>query len=347
MKESELKAKRVLERCNDKSNLFCCFVNFRNAFDTVHKNNLWNRLEELKVPFELRASAIRLYENVIAKLKRNEGWSKDIKCNIGVKQSFPLSPTLFGIYIDKLEGCLEEVGYAGTILDGIVIILLLYADDIVLLTRCPFDLDKQLILLKDFCSTMGMTVNTNKTKVMIIKSKKDTYANFMYDNSNLEEVSSYKYLGIDIHHKLNWNYSIEKRINGGWKTYFGLENNCETTNLVMWDRKKFLFETLVTPVILYGCEVWGCNISKESWRKIEQTQECFITYDLKIKSNTPYPILLIEVGISPIGSLAMTRLLLYKHKLNNVGDHRLPKLALSSSQNHLRLKRGWYKDTRA
>ena len=92
--------------------------------------------------------------------------------------------------------------------------LLLYAGDIVLLARCPSDLDKQLKLLKDFCSTMGMTVNTNKTKVMIIKSKKDTYVNFMYENSNLEEVSSYKYLGIDIHHKLNWNYSIEKRING-------------------------------------------------------------------------------------------------------------------------------------
>ena len=41
----------------------------------------------------------------------------------------------------------------------------------------------------------------------------------------------------------------------------------------------------------------------------------------------------------------MTRLLLYKHKLNNLGDHRLPKPALNSSQNHLRLKRGRYKDT--
>ena len=50
---------------------------------------------------------------------------------------------------------------------------------------------------------MGMSVNTDKIKVMIIKSKKDTYANFMYDNGNLEEVSSYKYLGIDIHHKPN------------------------------------------------------------------------------------------------------------------------------------------------
>ena len=112
-----------------------------------------------------------------------------------------------------------------------------------------------------------MNVNTNKTKIMIIKSKKDTYENFIYDNRNLEEVTSYKYLRIDIHHNLNLKYSIEKRINGGWKSYFGLENNCKATNLVMWDKNKFLFETLVTPIILYGCEVWGFNISRESWRK--------------------------------------------------------------------------------
>ena len=55
---------------------------------------------------------------------------------------------------------------------------------------------------------MDMTVNTNKTKIMIIKSKKDTYANFIYDNRNIEKVTSYKYLGIDIHHNLNWNILI-------------------------------------------------------------------------------------------------------------------------------------------
>ena len=109
---------------------------------------------------------------------------------------------------------------------------------------------------------MGMPVNTDKIKVVIIESKKDTCANFMYNNNNLEEVYSYKYLGIDIHHKLNWNHSIEKRINGGWKAYFGLENNCKVENLIMWDKK------IVTPVILYGYEVWGCSISRKSWRSI-------------------------------------------------------------------------------
>ena len=184
---------------------------------------------------------------------------------------------------------------------------------------CHFDLDKQLIILKYFFSNMGMAVNTDKTKIMIIKSKKDTYANFIYDNKNLEESTSYKYLKIDIHHKLNWNYSIEKMINGGWKSYFGLENNCKSANLVMWDTKKFHFETLFIRVILYGCEVWGCSISRESWRKIEQIHKWFIIYNLKIKSNTPYHILLIEVGLSPIESIAMTRYLMYKHKISKRG----------------------------
>ena len=49
---------------------------------------------------------------------------------------------------------------------------------------------------------------------------------------------------------------IETCYNGGRKAYFGLENNYKAANLVMSDKKKLLFETLVTLVILYGYEVW-------------------------------------------------------------------------------------------
>ena len=126
-----------------------------------------------------------------------------INCNIGVKQGCPLSPTPFGIYIDKLEDFLENVGFVIPTLTGIVINILLYVDDILLMARSLHDLENQLRILKDFFSNMGITVNTNKTKVMIIKSNKILYDTFVYENNNLEEVTSYKYLGIDIHHKLN------------------------------------------------------------------------------------------------------------------------------------------------
>jgi hypothetical protein len=130
----------VEEFCNTKTNIFCCFVDFRKFFDMVPRKNLWNRLEEIKVSLELRDVAIRMYENVIAKFKNTEGWSKDINCNIGVKQGCPLSPTLFAIYIDKLEDCLEKEDCVGLTLTGIFINLLLYANDIILMARSPCDL---------------------------------------------------------------------------------------------------------------------------------------------------------------------------------------------------------------
>ena len=50
---------------------------------------------------------------------------------------------------------------------------------------------------------MGMTINNKETNDMIIKSKKITYAFFCMLNNYLEEVTSYKYLWINFHHKLN------------------------------------------------------------------------------------------------------------------------------------------------
>ena len=60
-------------------------------------------------------------------------------------------------------------------------------------------------------------------------------------------------------------------------------------------------------VILYSSKVWGCSTSREPWSNIEKIQKRFITYNLKIKSSKPYPILLIEMCLSPIESMTMNR----------------------------------------
>jgi hypothetical protein len=134
----------------------------------VPRKNLWNRLEEIKVPLELRATAIRMYDNIIANFKNTKGWSKYINCNIRVKQGCPLSPTIFGIYIDKLEYCLEKAGCVGPTLTGIVINFLVYVDDIILMARSPYDLENQLRILKDFFSNMGHIQKNKLNKLWVI-----------------------------------------------------------------------------------------------------------------------------------------------------------------------------------
>lgn len=115
------------------------------------------------------------------------------------------SPRVFCIYIGKLEECLEITRCKGNKLAGIILTLLFYTDDIVILAISHDDLDKELTTLYDYCSKMGMTVNTNKTKIMITKSKMITHGNFLYYRKSLEHVSSYKSLGTYIPYQLNWN----------------------------------------------------------------------------------------------------------------------------------------------
>ena len=128
-----------------------------------------------------------------------------------------MSPTFFGIYIDKLEPCLEEEGCVGTTSTRIVNILLLYAEDTIIFVRFPSNIEKQLRNLKYLCSSSSMSINIDKTKCMIIKTKNTSCPNYVDGNNNLEEVSSYKYLSIDVNKNLNQNYSVDKRINGRWK----------------------------------------------------------------------------------------------------------------------------------
>lgn len=83
-----------------------------------------------------------------------------------------LIPYPFCVYIDKLEECLEDVRSDGTTLTGMVITILLYANDISILASSHDDINKKLRILQYMYSNMGMIVNIDKTKVMIIKYKK-------------------------------------------------------------------------------------------------------------------------------------------------------------------------------
>ena len=76
---------------------YCCFVDFKKAFDTVLRDKLWNIMEELGIPYGYSAVVHRLYENVRAKIRTSEGKSECFNSDIGVKQGCPLSPTLFGL----------------------------------------------------------------------------------------------------------------------------------------------------------------------------------------------------------------------------------------------------------
>lgn len=316
--------------------LYCCFVDFKKAFDTVPRVGLWQRLQELGVPTNLCMGVYRIYQRVICRLKGRNGLSQTFESNMGVKQGCPLSPTLFGLCIDKLEETLltimHEEGISSPHIGMYVILLLLYADDVVFFTHTEERMQKFMEILEKFCQDSGLTVNVSKTKLMAVRTKQlKIPPKVHYAGQPIEVVSTFKYLGIEIPADHRWHTCVERRLAAGKSKYYQFENDCSHTDTKCWKIRCILFDAYVLQTVLYGVEVWGGSISSSIWNDIEKLQKAFIRRHLGIKSTTPYVLLLLETGRRPIEVYAMVRVLRYVIRVRQMDDSRLPKKAWAAS----------------
>ncbi|OAE36001.1 hypothetical protein AXG93_93s1400 [Marchantia polymorpha subsp. ruderalis] len=164
--------------------LFCAFIDFKKAFDTVFMMLLWERLHNIGVPCDILGVVTTLYNSVQAKI--NTSQPREILSTIGVIQGCTLSPTLFGIFIDGIERWLDENDSEAVKIGNSTIKALLYADDIVLLARDATTLQKHLNTLANFCTENEMEINLEKSKIIIVGTRSDF--SFCYKELELEQV---------------------------------------------------------------------------------------------------------------------------------------------------------------
>ena len=139
-----------------------------------------------------------LYSHDSAAVKNQEGVSDIFDCLMGVKQGCPLSATLFGLFVDGLEQHLmDTLGHDAPFLSGVLIPLLLYADDLTIMSTTPAGLQRQLHALKQlFCEQRQLGVDLAKTKVVTFGFRARCQV-FTINGSGVERVQSYKYLGFE------------------------------------------------------------------------------------------------------------------------------------------------------
>ena len=91
--------------------------------------------------------------------------SEYFECFVGVSQAESLSPFLFCLFTNYLEKELPSNGTDSLNIDDFKMFILLYADD------CAISQNRKvyygLDLLHDYCARWRLTVNTEKTKVLI------------------------------------------------------------------------------------------------------------------------------------------------------------------------------------
>jgi hypothetical protein len=92
----------------DRKPLFCAYIDYSKAFDTIPRNLLWKRLAEIGIHGHMLRAIKAMYQEVRTCVSTPEGYTKDFASDMGVKQGCALSPLLFGLYIDELQNTLER-----------------------------------------------------------------------------------------------------------------------------------------------------------------------------------------------------------------------------------------------
>ena len=119
-------------------------------FDTAPSAVLWQVLEELGVCGRILDIITSLYAHGSAAVRSSQDISAIFRCLLEVKHGCPLSPKLIGLYIDGLEKLLESADIDAFTLVGVMVPLLLYADDFILMSESAAGLQKQLDALECF-----------------------------------------------------------------------------------------------------------------------------------------------------------------------------------------------------
>ena len=102
---------KAMRTSSQHGRLYACFkfVDFRKAFDTIPRDKLWEHLSNIGVQGKMLNALKSYYANVPVCVDiPSVGRSAPFDSTMGVKQDCPMSPTLFGLYIDQLETHLQH-----------------------------------------------------------------------------------------------------------------------------------------------------------------------------------------------------------------------------------------------
>ena len=328
----------------NKQQLFICFVDLKKAFDTVWHTGLLHKLQEAGINGQFYQLLKSMYSQITYRLKVKDGLTAPEPSNIGVRQGDVLSPILFNIYLNDLVGKLENDESNLTKLNNETVPVLMYADDLALISTSEKGLQSQVDQLYTFCSKWQLEVNTSKTKTMVISNRKSpAKIETRYNDTVLEQVNTFPYLGITLNNKGNFEQNKINMINKCTKAFYKLWRSSKNANLSV--KSLFhLYDHTIKPILVYGSEVtFTFNLKKrkgelhgnfedfECKGEYERIHKKMIRYTLGINNKTSIDAIYAEVGRYPIYNEMVLNSLKYEQRLSTADPKSLVSKAYKES----------------
>ena len=180
------------------------------------------------------------------------------------------------------------------------------------LAETPQQLQLAMSEIAVYCDQWELEINATKTKVVVFsRGKIKKQHHFTIGNLEIDTVFEYCYLGVIINYNGSFAKAITERIIPAQKAMFGL--NAKAVNLLLPpDIHIDLFEKMITPICLYGSEVWGYS----NLEPVEVFYRKFIKRVLGLRKSTPNCMVYGEVGKRPLKNNIILKMLRYWIKVS-------------------------------
>lgn len=236
------------------------FVDYAKAFDHVDHGTILKKLSTYGVPEFIIKWMSSFLTNRQQRVKIADVLSDWLTLRGGMPQGSWLGPLTFLILIDDLQPQLLTHKYV----DDTTVSEILARNET---SRMQSALD-DLITWSD-CNYMN--INCKKTKEMICGPlRKQPPPPLLISNQNVEQVTSFKLLGVTINNALKWDDHIAAVTSKAAKRLWFLKKlkraGVSQADLV------YYYQAVIRPVLEYACPVWHTSITGQQSKKLDSIQ---------------------------------------------------------------------------
>ena len=280
-----------------KKKLYCAFIDLKKAFDSISRLSMWYKMIKCGIDGKLFNVIQSLYANIKLRVKCFNTLSDLYTGDVGLLQGEIMSPFLFSLFLDDIETHLQEGMNDGINLEQLQLYILLFADDAVLFSETREGLQNELNNLESYCKKWNLTVNVDKTKIVVFKKggalgHRD---HWFYGGQEVEIVNQFTYLGVVFSSGGSFmqnSKTLAGKALRAMHQLWQLLKEVEYPVHICFN----LFDSLVASVLNYGSEIWGFMQAEY----IERVHRKFCKYMLNVKISTNNYAVYNELGRYPL-----------------------------------------------